>query len=213
MNTHQLTERLHTWEAWHPEWRKDVRCALYLPGTAVVLVDPQIPEGAAGRELRSRLDEEVAQSGLPLHIFCTVFWHARSAPELLTRFGERAQWWFPHGERELPTGARRLRAGDELPAGLQALPTARGDEVLLWIPGERAIFAGDVVLGGEREPLELCPQSWLEDGLTRADLAESLRPALGLDVSIFHVGHGDPVTAGARDALESALARCGAQSA
>ncbi|HVU77880.1 MAG TPA: hypothetical protein VHC67_09880 [Gaiellaceae bacterium] len=103
------------------------------------------------------------------------------------------------------TLARQAAAG-----GVECIPTARNGEVVSWVPGERAVIVGDVLLGaGARprptdDPLRLCPQRRLA-GANLEELRESLRPLLGLPVEQVLVSHGAPVTAGGADALAAIL--------
>ena len=100
-----------------------------------------------------------------------------------------------------------FRPGDPLPAGVQALPTARASEVVYWLPAHRAVVSGDVLLGSADGGVRLCPQSWLPVGKTLDQLADSLSPLLELPVSRVLVSHGEPVLRNGGAALERALAR------
>jgi hypothetical protein len=94
-----------------------------------------------------------------------------------------------------------FRAGDELPGGIQAFQTARAAEVVYWLPKQRALAVGDVLLGS---PLRLCPESWLGKP-THADLRASLRPLLDLPVERVLVSHGEPVLSDGLSALAEVL--------
>ena len=143
----------------------------------------------------------------PDHTLITVFWHARDA---------RGRIWAPQDQ------VRRLRnrgvevtdpfqPGDELPGGVQCFATARDGEVLYWLPAERALVVGDVLLGAGAkprptyEPLRLCPERWLQPKATLEDLRASLRPLLELPVEQVLVSHGRPVTANGLGALRAVL--------
>lgn len=101
--------------------------------------------------------------------------------------------------------------GDELPGGVRCFDTARDGEVLYWLPGERALVVGDVLLGAGAkprptdEPLRLCPERWLQPKATLEDLRASLRPLLELPVEQVLVSHGRPVTADGLAALRAVL--------
>ena len=101
-------------------------------------------------------------------------------------------------------------AGDELPGGIRAFATARPGEVVYWLPRQRTLVAGDVLLGagakpgGTQEPLRLCPERWLGKA-THDDLRESLRPLLDLPVSRVLVSHGRPILRAGKRALEEVL--------
>ena len=74
-------------------------------------------------------------------------------------------------------------------------------EVVDWLPEQRAVAVGDVLLGS---PLRLCPERWLGKP-THDDLRESLRPLLDLPVERLLVSHGEPVLSDGRAALEALL--------
>jgi hypothetical protein len=61
---------------------------------------------------------------------------------------------------------------------------------------------GDAVLDGVR----LLPDSWLEKGITRQDVASALRPLLDEDIELVLLTHGGPVSDRPREQLERALA-------
>jgi hypothetical protein len=98
-----------------------------------------------------------------------------------------------------------------LPGGIQAFETARRGEVVYWLPRQRALAVGDVLLGAGAKPratddaLRLCPERWLGTA-THDDLRESLAPLLELPVARVLVSHGEPVLRGGRRALATALA-------
>ena len=125
-----------------------------------------------------------------MHLLVTVFWHTRSAEELAARYD--AEVWAPSRARqavERRAGkARAFRPGYALPGGVEAFATARSNEVVLYLPGQRTLVAGDVILGGPR----LCPDSWLPGDVGRDELRQSLQPLLALDVERLLVSHGEP---------------------
>jgi glyoxylase-like metal-dependent hydrolase (beta-lactamase superfamily II) len=88
---------------------------------------------------------------------------------------------------------------------MRALATGRADEVVLWLPAQRAVVSGDVLLGGVRKPLRVCPKSWLPRGVARSDVARALMPLRELPVELVVPLHGEPVTTGAREVLAAAL--------
>jgi glyoxylase-like metal-dependent hydrolase (beta-lactamase superfamily II) len=103
-----------------------------------------------------------------------------------------------------------FRAGDELPGGIQAFQTPRAAEVVYWLPEQRALAVGDVLLGAGAkprptdDPLRLCPERWLGKG-THDDLRASLRPLLDLPVERVLVSHGRPLLSDGREALAAVL--------
>src|SRR5205814_2733926 len=99
---------------------------------------------------------------------------------------------------------------EALPRGIQAFGTAREGEVIYWLPDQKAIAVGDVLLGAgakphaTSEPLRLCPERWLDKRKHR-DLKKSLLPLLELPVQRVLVSHGDPVLANGKDVLAALL--------
>jgi glyoxylase-like metal-dependent hydrolase (beta-lactamase superfamily II) len=171
---------LRRWTAHHAEWKEDVGCVAFDSPDGVVAFDPLDPRPVE-----------------PDHTFITVFFHARSA---------RGRVWAPRDQ------VRRLKnrgvevtdpfdPGDDLPGGVECFTTARSGEVVYWLPSERALVVGDVLLGS---PLRLCPPSWLRPA-TLDELRESLRPLLELPVEQVLVSHGEPVTRDGHAALAALL--------
>jgi len=93
-----------------------------------------------------------------------------------------------------------FEVGEELPGGVRGFETARDGEVVYWLPSERALVVGDVLLGAGAwpratdDPLRLCPARWVAPA-TLDDLRASLRPLLDLPVERILVSHGSPVWA------------------
>lgn len=169
---------MRRWTAYHERWRDVVGCVAVDTDDGLLFFDPLDPPSEAD------------------HTFITTFFHARDA---------RGRVWAP---RAL---VRRLRnrgvevtdpfeVGEELPGGVRCFETARDGEVVYWLPSERALVVGDVLLGaGARpratdDPLRLCPARWVAPA-TLDDLRASLRPLLDLPVERILVSHGSPVWA------------------
>jgi hypothetical protein len=207
----ELAPDLWRWTAYHPEWKEDVGCLAYTDGSAIVLIDPMAPpEQAAARRFWKALDGAVRERVGPVHVVITVRWHERHAPEIVERYASSpgCELWAPAGAvphlSRIPDHA--FVANDGLPAGIVAFDTLRSDEVVLWLPTVKALATGDVLLGGKRKPLRVCPQSWLPRGIERAKLAASVRPLLELPVQLILPAHGAPIQADAYAVLERALA-------
>jgi glyoxylase-like metal-dependent hydrolase (beta-lactamase superfamily II) len=144
--------------------------------------------------------------GAPAHVLITVYWHGRT-----TGAAAAGHVWASRRSSR-PLRARGIdvtdsfRAGDDLPGGIQAFQTARAAEVVYWLPAQRALAIGDVLLGAGAkpgatdEPLRLCPERWLGKG-THADLRKSLLPLLDLPVERVLVSHGEPILSGGKQAL------------
>jgi glyoxylase-like metal-dependent hydrolase (beta-lactamase superfamily II) len=201
MELRELRPGLWRWTAFHPEWRAEVGSVAYEGTDDLVLIDPLLDTDDA-------LDGLVRRVGKPLAVLVTVYWHTRSADLLARRHGARVL--APSGGRAAvhrrASTTESYRIGDELPGGVQALPTARSSEAVYWIPPHRAVVPGDVLLGADGGGVRMCPRSWLPQSATLEKLAASLRPLLDLPVSRVLVSHGEPVLRNGRAALERALA-------
>jgi hypothetical protein len=208
MDVLQIAPTLWRWTAWHSEWKENVGCVYWEAADAVLLIDPLVPPDEADLFWRL-LDRDVERAGRPVHVLVTIFWHSRSAADIVGRYSGRL--WAPRRaraaiERRTQAVTDVFRPGDPLPGGAEAFATARGTEVVCWLPEHRALVPGDVILGAEDDGLRLCPESWLPEGTGHARLRGSLQPLLELPVERVLVSHGEPVLKGGRDALAHALA-------
>jgi glyoxylase-like metal-dependent hydrolase (beta-lactamase superfamily II) len=204
----EIAPGLWRWVTYHESWKADVGCVYCETEEGVVLVDPLVPSDESERFWQA-LDRDVERRGGSVHVLLTVFWHVRSTAEVVDRYDART--WVPMTARA-PV-ARRIgavsdpfRPGDRLPGGIEAQRTARRTEVVYWIPEQRALVPGDVLLGADGGGVRLCPDSWLPEKTSREDLARSLRPLLDLPVERILVSHGEPVLSGGGEALTRALA-------
>jgi glyoxylase-like metal-dependent hydrolase (beta-lactamase superfamily II) len=189
----QVASGLRRWTAWHDEWQENVGSLAVDTDEGLVLIDPIDPPRGLGR---------------PKHVLLTVHWHARST-------SARHVWAHRRTVRMLANRgvevSHPFTAGDSLPGGIQAFETARPGEVVFWLPRQRALAVGDVLLGAGAkphatdDPLRLCPERWLGKA-THDDLRASLAPLLELPVSRVLVSHGKPVLRGGRRALAAVLA-------
>jgi glyoxylase-like metal-dependent hydrolase (beta-lactamase superfamily II) len=186
MELTEVAPGLRRWVTYYPEWKDDVASLALETGDGLVLVDPLDPP----REL-----------GTADHVLLTIFWHARSTREL----GARRLWAHARARRPLErrglTLTDPIRPGDELPGGIQALETGRSGELVYWLPEQKALVAGDVLLGG---PLRICPDSWIGKAGQPA-VREALRPALDLPIELVLVSHGEPVLKNGKAALREVL--------
>jgi glyoxylase-like metal-dependent hydrolase (beta-lactamase superfamily II) len=211
MEVRELRPRLWHWRARHPEWEKDpegwgpiVESYAYVTpgGDELVLIDPLVPDDEPDRFWRA-LDDDVAHHGPP-QIVLTVFFHERSAPEILQRYGGML-WADARRAERLTVGSPTLyRPGDMLPGSLVAHDAVGRNESLLWLEEQRALFAGDILEGGVE--VRLCPDDWLHPGLTGDEVRRALRPLLDLPIELVLTAHGEPVLEHGRDALARALA-------
>jgi hypothetical protein len=189
----EIAPGLRRWTAWHEEWEQDVGCLAVDTDDGLVLIDPLDPPS------------ELPQ---PQHVLLTTHWHARSA-EASPRV-----WAHRRSARLLANRGVELTdpidSESSLPGGIAAIESARRGEVVYWLPQQKAIAVGDVLLGAGAkprdtgEPLRLCPERWLGKA-THDDLRESLAPLLELPVESVLVSHGEPVLGGGGDALATAL--------
>jgi glyoxylase-like metal-dependent hydrolase (beta-lactamase superfamily II) len=193
----ELAPGLHRWVAYHEEWKHDVGCLALEAGDELILVDPLVADWTP-------LDALARDRAV--HVLVTVYWHARSAREVVERYGARL-WSTSAARRRIANRAGApsdlYEPGDPLPGGVQSLATPRTGEVLLWLPGQRSLAVGDVLLGS---PLRLCPRSWLPRGVSQTEAKAALRSLLDLPIERVLVSHGEPVLEDARNALAESLA-------
>ena len=200
---------LWRWTTFYDEWREEVGCVYVEGPDAVVLIDPLVPSGASeASRFWKALDRDVGRLGLPVHVYITVFWHARSAGEIVRRYdGHLHSTSRARAANERRTGVEPVvfRPGDALPGGIEALATGRSTEVAYWIPVHGALVPGDVLLGDDDGGVRLCPESWLPTGVDHARLRAALEPLLDLPIARILVSHGAPVTEDAPARLAAAL--------
>ncbi|MEO5632828.1 MBL fold metallo-hydrolase [Gaiella sp.] len=209
MEVTRFADGLWRWTTYHEEWRDEVGCVYYEGPGAIVLIDPLVPaDPSEATRFWEALDRDVSRVNTAVHVYITVFWHARSAGEIVRRY--RGTLHAPSRARsanEKRTGVAPsvFRPGDRLPGGIEALATGRSTEVAYWIPEHRAIVPGDVLVGADNGGLRLCPASWLPASVTPGRVREALKPLLDLPVERVLVSHGEPVTAEAGARLGEAL--------
>lgn len=210
MHVVRVAEGLWRWTTYYEEWRDEVGCVYYEAPDAVVLIDPLVPtEQSESERFWEALDRDVKRADRPVHVFITVFWHVRSAGEIVRRYGGRL-----HATSRARAAIQRrsdavtdvFRPGEPLPGGIEALASGRATEVVYWIPEHGAVVPGDVLLGDGHGGLRLCPQSWLPAGIDHARVRAALKPLLALPVKHVLVSHGDPVTDHAGGRLADVLA-------
>jgi quercetin dioxygenase-like cupin family protein len=192
----EIAPGLHRWTARHGEWKEDVDCLAVETADGLVLVDPLDPPRSLGN---------------PDHVLLTVFWHYRGVAAL----GAREVWADRRAARRLANRGvevtRPIDTQTELPGGIRAFETARESELVYWLPKQKAVAVGDVLLGAGAKPratddaLRLCPQRWLGKA-SHGDLRASLRPLLELPVQRVLVSHGEPVLRAGKRTLANVLA-------
>ncbi len=191
----ELAPGLRRWTVWHDHWEEEVGSVAVDTEDGLVLIDPIDPPESVRK---------------PAHVLVTVFWHGRSTKGLPGRVWAGSRSARPLANRGV-TVSDLARPDDTLPGGIRAFQTARLAELVYWLPEQRALVVGDVLLGAGAkprptdEPLRLCPQGWLGKA-THDDLRESLQPLLELPVERVLVSHGRPLLRGGKRALEELLA-------
>lgn len=218
MDVTELRPRLWRWTATHPDWtpeeggpegwESEVSSYALVEDDELVLIDPLVPTGEEETRFWHALDRDADEHGPP-QVLLTVFWHARSAQAILDRY-DGARVFAPAARadeaRERVPTVETYDLGDTLPAGIEAKGTEHRGEALLWIPGHRALAAGDLLLGTPGGGVRVCPDSWLRPGVTGRDIREGLRHVLELPVEALLLTHGEPVFDEAQTKLEAALA-------
>ena len=150
-----------------------------------MFIDLLLPE----RPPWQRLDRLVG--GRRVHVLTTISFHRRSRDAVAERY------------RAATSRARR-----SLPRGVESVPLPRFGETMFWLLEQRALVAGDRILGGRRGGLRLCPQSWLRylpSSPSVDELRHALRPLLELPIELVLVSHGKPVLRRGHAALARAL--------
>jgi glyoxylase-like metal-dependent hydrolase (beta-lactamase superfamily II) len=183
----EIRPGLKRWAGPHPEFDPaegdldesytEVASALFHGDDALVLFDPLVPD-----ELWPELDAEVKQSGKPVVVLTTIFFHERSRDDVARRYGGRL--------------------GGEV-AGIHAYSAERGDEVAYWLEQPRAVLFGDAVLGDQNGGLRITPWARNAEGLEKTRRA--LLSLLDLPIDVVLPAHGNPVLSNGRDALARAL--------
>jgi glyoxylase-like metal-dependent hydrolase (beta-lactamase superfamily II) len=183
----EIRPGLKRWAGPHPEFDpkegnldesyNDVASVLFHGPDSLVLIDPLVPD-----ELWPELDAEVKESGKPVVVLTTIYFHERNRDDVARRAGARL-------------------GGDV--AGVRAFSAERGDEVAYWLEAPRAVVFGDAILGDQAGGLRLTPWARNAEGLERT--RQALLPLLDLPIEVALTAHGDPVLANARDALARAL--------
>jgi hypothetical protein len=189
----ELAPGLWRWTARHPDWTEDdagdwdsdVGCVYCEVDGAIVTIDPLVPTEPSERDrFWQALDRDVERLGAPV-VLTTVSDHVRSAADVAERYGAAD------------------RTVDDV-AGVEAIATARFEEIVYWLSPYRALVAGDVLLGDNGGGVRVCPDDWCE-GLDHDAVWASLRPLLDLPVELVLVSHGEPVLTDGHAALARAL--------
>jgi hypothetical protein len=211
LTAQELKPGLWHWQAPHPawdgeeEWPELVSSYAVELGRDLVLFDPlAVPE-----ELRSRAtavvltapyhERDARRLALPVHTPPADTWQ-----DWVDKFGvdpERVRGmesedlaWLRAGE-----GEGHFHGPGPWPFGIHAYAGREDNDLVLWLPAVNVLVCGDS-LSDLGEGLDI----WLggRKNVTRAVVAERLRPLLGLPVELVLPAHGAPTD---RAALERAL--------
>ena len=187
----EIRPGLKRWAGPHPEFDPadgnldasytDVASALYHSDDALVFFDPLVPD-----HLWPTIDAEVKESGKPVVVLTTIFFHERSRDDFARRYGALLE-----GD---VTGIRVVSA---------ERGTERGTEVAYWIEQPRAVVFGDAVLGDQRGGLMITPWARNPEGLERTRRA--LLALLDFPIDVVLPAHGNAVLENGHDALARAL--------
>jgi glyoxylase-like metal-dependent hydrolase (beta-lactamase superfamily II) len=208
MDVQQIAPGLWHWTAPHPDWTpKDaedgrgweqlVSSYAVVEGDTLLLFDPLVPADEEERFWRA-LDRDVEGHGPP-SILLTVFWHARSAQAIVDRYEGASVWvhdpateWTEKRVQHTNT----FTPGAPLPAGVEAIPMQRVEEIAYWLPQQRAAAFGDTVLGhGDRA--DLCPEGWLRPEDSMDEVRAAVRGVLDRRPRRLLLTHGGPYEPGA----------------
>jgi glyoxylase-like metal-dependent hydrolase (beta-lactamase superfamily II) len=196
----ELQPGLWWWEAVHPEWtQEDAATEEWGPevssyaiddGDRLLLIDPTAPPSSI----------ETLASERETVIVLTCPWHARDTSGLVARHGAAVFSPPPDGPGYDAFAAQLFRAGDTLPVGVQAFPGMEPNDLVLWVEGRRALFAGDTLI--DRGKGFEFPADWANKGVPPEQILASLQPLLELPVELVLPTHGSPTD---RAALDRAL--------
>lgn len=193
----EIAEGLVRWVAPHPEWDPHARrgsaadwpqfvgSVLYERPEVAVLIDPLVPREGCAEFLRW-LDERVR--GRAVTILTTIRFHRRDREQLAERYrGSTSRAW------------------NWIPPGVTPWRLQGANEILFWLPAVATLVPGDSLIG-TADGLRVCPQSWLEHArVSRAGVAERMRPLLQQPVERVLVSHGDPALRDGHAALAAAI--------
>lgn len=183
----EIRPGLKRWAGSHPEFDPnegdlddsytDVASALFHGDDALVFIDPLVPE-----ELWPVLDAEVKESGKPVVVLTTIYFHERNRDDVARRYGARL-------------------GGDV--AGVRSFSAERADEVAYWLERPRTVVFGDAVLGDNTGGLRITPWARNAEGLEQT--RQALLPLLELPIEVVLPAHGNAVLENGREALARAL--------
>ena len=199
----KIAQHLWWWTATHPDWgpqdfeagqgwEREVSCYALVEDGELVIFDPLVPPEDEERFWRA-LDDDVEHHGPPT-ILLTIYWHARSAQAIADRYegasvrvDERSVE--PFRERVCVTST--FGDGERLAGGVEAIAMHHRDEAAFWLASHSAVVFGDSVLGYP-DCVRLCPESWLGEGESAAELRATAERALARRPRVLLLTHGGP---------------------
>jgi glyoxylase-like metal-dependent hydrolase (beta-lactamase superfamily II) len=182
----ELAPGLWHWNAHHPEWKQEVSSYALAGDDTLVLLDPLVSGWKA-------LDALVERHGVPATLI-SVYWHVRSAPEILDRYSGSTLWAHKpalRGMRRRVAHTDTFTEGDLLPGGVEAIAMHHMNEAAFWLPEHRALLFGDSVVGGD-DGAGLSPASWLRKGESVEEQRASVERALKRKPERLLLTHGGP---------------------
>jgi len=185
--------------------------------TALVLIDPQLPEDAADEaRFWEALDRDVARLARPLLVLVGSVDHGRSADAVAARYRAVGRTVTVLGDA-LIRGAVSCDIDatfdqTRFPAGLEALPVpgmSPGERAFVLRPWRAAVFA-DAVIGAGGGRVRVAPPSWgVRTPEGRATYDRAFRASLGqvaaASPELLLPSHGEPILTEGTAALEEAL--------
>jgi glyoxylase-like metal-dependent hydrolase (beta-lactamase superfamily II) len=183
----EIAPHLWSWSGRHPEWKQEVFSYALAADDAFVVFDPLVEDW-------DWLDGRVEQHGPPA-ILITVYFHVRSAREVLDRHEGSTLWGHEPAleqmRKRIPE-TKSFSEGDSLPGGVEAVTMHHMDEAAFWLPSHRALVLGDSVVGKD-DRAELSPPSWLRKRETVEEQRASVERALERGPALLLLTHGGPM--------------------
>jgi glyoxylase-like metal-dependent hydrolase (beta-lactamase superfamily II) len=185
----ELAPGLWQWSSHHPEWKQEVWSYALAGDDTLVLFDPLVSDWKA-------LDALVERHGAPATLI-SVYWHVRSAPEILDRYSGSTLWAHKPALRGMKSRVAytdTFTEGDVLPGGVEAIAMHHMNEAAFWLPEHRALLLGDSVVGGDGGA-GLSPASWLRRNESVEEQRASVERALKRKPERLLLTHGGPTDA------------------
>lgn len=188
----QIAPRLWWWTAHHPEWKQQVSSYALVDDDTLVLFDPLVPTDDPDAFWKA-LDGDVDHHGAPA-ILVSVYWHVRSAPQIVDRYDGSSVWAHQparRGMRNRIAYTNTFEDGDKLPGGVEAIAMHHMNEAAFWLPRHRALLVGDSVVADDGA-VKLCPRSWLRKQESVDEQRASVERALQRGPKQLLLTHGGP---------------------